>query len=339
VDEIIVVDTGSKDRTPEICQELGARVEHFPWCDDFSAARNESLNYATGEWIFWMDSDDTIPPECGRKLRKLVEGEHADSCLGYVMQVHCPGTKPDDLTVVDHVKLFRNHPDLRFEFRIHEQILPAIRRAGGEVGWTDLHVVHSGSDHSSDGQKRKLERDFRILKQDLAERPDHPFVLFNLGMTCSEAHLLDDAKAHLERCLEVSLPTESHVRKAYAILVAVLMRQEQHHPACVVCEKGLALFPDDRELLFRRAMLHHSAGRLIEAREDYLTILRPQTERHFSSRDIGILGYKARHNLAIVYEDLGDFESGRMQWSRILEERPGYAPARRALQNLRQTQM
>ena len=163
VDEMIVVDTGSTDRTPEICRELGARVEHFPWCDDFSAARNESLKYARGEWIFWMDSDDTVPADCGRKLRELVECEHSGAILGYVMQVHCPGSQAGDLTVVDHVKLFRNRPDLRFEFRIHEQILPAIRRANGEVGWTDIYVVHSGSDQSPAGQQRKLERDFRIL--------------------------------------------------------------------------------------------------------------------------------------------------------------------------------
>jgi hypothetical protein len=72
VGEIIVVDTGSQDRTPEICRELGAKVFHFPWPDSFSGARNESLRHARGQWVFWMDSDDTIPAECGRKLRELV---------------------------------------------------------------------------------------------------------------------------------------------------------------------------------------------------------------------------------------------------------------------------
>ena len=87
------------------------------------------------------------------------------------------------MTMVDHVKLFRNRPDLRFDHRIHEQILPAIRAAGGEVAWTDLYVVHSGSDQSPAGQAKKLERDLRILNLELAERPEHPFTLFNFGMT------------------------------------------------------------------------------------------------------------------------------------------------------------
>jgi len=102
------------------------------------------------------------------------------------MQVHCPmrsGEGFGGLTVVDHIKLFRNHPRIRFEFRIHEQVLPSIRRLGGEVAWTDIFVDHSGSDQTEAGRRRKYECDLRILQLELAEKPDHPFVLFNLGMT------------------------------------------------------------------------------------------------------------------------------------------------------------
>jgi glycosyltransferase involved in cell wall biosynthesis len=138
VDEIIIVDTGSKDRTIEICRKFGARIFEFPWCDDFSAARNESLRHARGEWIFWMDSDDIIDQEQGRRLRELAYGEHPVDCLGYLAQVHCESAEPGQMTVVDQVKLFRNRQDLRFEHRIHEQILPSIRRANGSVVFTNL---------------------------------------------------------------------------------------------------------------------------------------------------------------------------------------------------------
>src|SRR5207244_342449 len=103
VDEMIVVDTGSTDDTPAIARRLGARVYHFPWCDSFSAARNESLQYACGRWIFWMDSDDTIDPDCGRRLRELVVRDPDPRILGYVVQVHCPGPGEDgndNVTVV-----------------------------------------------------------------------------------------------------------------------------------------------------------------------------------------------------------------------------------------------
>jgi len=327
VDEIVVVDTGSLDATPQICAELGARVLHSPWQDSFSQARNVSLSFARGEWIFWMDSDDTLPESCGRKLRERVDGEHLDSVLGYIVQVHCPGETPDDVTVVDHVKLLRNRPDLRFEFHIHEQILPAIRRAGGDVAWTDLYVVHSGSDKTPAGRARKFTRDFKLLALDLTQHPDHPFVLFNLGMTHADAGQHDQAIHYLTRCINVSGPQESHLRKAYALLIGALMQLDRLTEAQACLTDSLRLFPDDKELLFRQAMLLHQTGQLPDAEQTYLRILQEPTERHFTSVDRGIGDYKARHNLAIVYEDLGQPTRARQVWTDLLHSRPNYAPA------------
>ena len=76
VDEMVVVDTGSVDATPAMAAACGARVAHFAWCDDFAAARNQSLRLATGEWLFWMDSDDTIDAADGQALRALADAAH-----------------------------------------------------------------------------------------------------------------------------------------------------------------------------------------------------------------------------------------------------------------------
>lgn len=334
VDEMVVVDTGSKDRTQQIVEELGGRLFHFPWCDDFSAARNESLKYAAGDWVFWMDSDDTISEECGRRLRDLACGEHDSRTLGYVMQVHCPGADEegrDDLTIVDHVKLFRNRLGLQFEGRIHEQIIPAIRRAGGEVAFTDISVVHSGSDHSVEGRKGKLERDFRLLRLEFEEEPDHPFVLFNLGMTHADCEQYEEAIKYLNRCIEVSHAEESHLRKAYALLVNAYAQSDRHDSAWGTCQTGLKLFPDDKELLFRAGMLHHHLGRLEEAEQTYLRALHDHEERHFTSVDSGIAGAKARHNLAIVYEDMGELDKAEEQWRVVLQEKDRYRPGWRGL--------
>jgi GT2 family glycosyltransferase/SAM-dependent methyltransferase len=90
VDEIVVVDTGSRDDTMCIARECGAQVIEHAWEDSFSAARNVSLERATGEWILWLDADDVLPPESGRALRECVRGA-PERVLGFVVQVHCPG--------------------------------------------------------------------------------------------------------------------------------------------------------------------------------------------------------------------------------------------------------
>jgi glycosyltransferase involved in cell wall biosynthesis len=332
VDEIIIVDTGSTDRTIEICRSYGARVEYFQWCDDFSAARNESLKYATGDWIFWMDSDDTIPEDCSRQLRQLVDGPHEDAVLGYVMQVHCPGPGHDndggaEVTVVDHLKLFRRVPGLVFERRIHEQLLPSIHRLGGEYRWTDLYVVHSGYDHSTATRAKKLERDLRILNLERAQEPNHPFLLFNLGMTYADARRWDRAIEDLRRCIEVSAPHESQVPKAHALLINALFQAELFDEALQACETALSSFPDDKEIRFRHGLVEMAAGRFESAARAFEVVLECPAERKFLSVDRHLAGYKARHNLAIARQATGDHAAALSHWRRVLDEQPGFRPA------------
>ena len=334
VDEMVIVDTGSSDETPRIAAGLGARLFRFPWCDDFSAARNASLEPACGEWIFWMDSDDTIDADCALSLRALALGPADPGLLGYVVQVHCLGAGEDgvrDVTAVDHVKLFRNRPDLRFDGRIHEQILPAIRRACGEVAWTDLFVTHSGSDSRPEAQQRKRERDLRILHRELGERPEHPFTLFNLGMTYTDAGSYEEAVNYLTRAIARARPEESQLRKAYALLVYAQMRLGRHEEAEATCQRGRALFPEDAELRFRQGVLLHERGRLEEAARAYHDVLENREERHFTSVDQGLKGFKSRQNLAVVCGDMGDWAAAERQWRLVVQEVPAYRPGWRGL--------
>lgn len=341
VDEIIVVDTGSTDRTPDIAREFGARVEHFPWCDDFAAARNESLQYATGQWLFWMDTDDTLPPECGKQLRDTLTSEDKipQDVLGLIMQVHCPPTSMESsayghsvagsgsVTVVDHVKVLRNRPKLRFEGRIHEQILPAIRRAGGKVLWTDSYVVHSGSDHSREGVRRKLDRDLRLLRMDVQDRPGHPFVLFNLGMTLLHRNEYEEARTTLEDCVNQSTTDESHLRKAYALLIDALEHLGEKHEARRRCWEGLGRYPEDPELAFKLGRLLMLRQAWKEAIEAFQRILGGSKERYFASIDPGIKGHKTFANLATCHEELEQWNEAIGAWHACLKDVPGFEDA------------
>ena len=338
VDEIIVVDTGSTDRTPEIAREFGARVESFAWCDDFSAARNQSLNYATGEWIFWMDTDDELPEKCGEILRQTLSSRVSDGVLGYIMQVRCPritnpGLKTEDPSlgnsnqvVVDHVKVFRNRDDLRFEGRIHEQILTSIRQVGGRVLWMDNYVVHSGADQSPEGIKGKLDRDLRILRVDIKERPEHPFVHFNLGMTLLHLGEFEEAQSALENCVSLSVTKESHLRKAYALWVDTL----EHLDATEAkrrCWEGLGRYPNDAELAFKLGRLLMLDQQWEQAADAFERIGQTDEARYFSSMDSGIKGHKSFANLAICYTELEDRKKAIDAWRSCLKYAPGFVEA------------
>jgi len=129
VDEIVVADTGSTDQTREIAAGHGARVVDFPWCDSFAAARNESLRHATGDWIFWLDADEYLDEDNRQKLGGLVAAV-PDANVAYVMKQRSHAASGSAATSVDHVRLFRNRPQHRWRYRVHEQILPACTRPG-----------------------------------------------------------------------------------------------------------------------------------------------------------------------------------------------------------------
>jgi len=327
MDEINVVDTGSTDETPEICKALGAKVYYHTWPDSFAAARNYALDYASGEWIFWMDSDDVLPAECGAKLRALALGPHDPAVLGYIMQVHCPHAVEGgevDWSFVDHVKLFRNRPDLRWEFRIHENILPSIRRAGGDVVLTDIFVVHAGSDQSPEGKRQKLARDYRLLELELQDHPDHPFPLFNLGMTHHDCSRDDEAVAVLKRAIAVASKGDSHLCKAYAFLAGSLARLGRLDEALAACDEALADLPDDVELRFRRSTILLELNRLHESERGFLELLGTKDrEARFLSVSTGLTGHKARQNLALVYAAMHDPVREVQQMRLAAAEAPG----------------
>jgi glycosyltransferase involved in cell wall biosynthesis len=259
VDEVVVVDTGSADRTQEVAARLGARVFDFPWCDSFAAARNASLRHATGDWVFWLDADDRLDDDNRIRLRALFAGLGDDNAA-YVLKCLClPDAQARGGTVVDHVRLFRNRPDVRWAYRVHEQILPGVRRSGAEVRWSDVVIQHTGYQDSA-LRRRKLQRDLRLLRLEEAENPDEPFVLFNFGSIHQELGQAAEALPLFRRSLARSHPSDSIVRKLYALVGQCHRQLGQAPEALAACREGRAHYPDDAELFFLEALVRQEAS-------------------------------------------------------------------------------
>ncbi len=333
VDEIIVTDTGSTDDTVAIAKRMGAKVFHFPWIDHFAAARNESLRHATGEWVFWMDADDRLDAENRARLRRLF-AELPGGNVAYVFKVLCPSTNPDDPgTVVDHVRLFRNLPGLSWEHRMHEQILPALRRRGASTRWADVVVRHIGYQDSK-AQPLKLERNLRLLHLEYQEQPYHPFTLFNLGLTYREMGKLTEALDFFRRSLRASLVTDSIVRKLYAAITYCERELGRATEALTTCREGRVHYPEDAELLEQESLTLDALDDRIGAIHCLERLLVGNDAEHFASVSGGMRGYLTRHQLALRYMGVGRLEEAEAQWRRALAENPRYMPALMGLGNL-----
>jgi tetratricopeptide (TPR) repeat protein len=136
---------------------------------------------------------------------------------------------------------------------------------------------------------------------------------------------------YLQRSIQWSGEGESHLRKAYALLTYCHMQCGRREAAMQTCRHGLRLFPGDEELRFRQAILLHEEGRLAEAVEAYRSVLEGPAERHFSSMDRAMRGFKGRQNLALVYADLGEWAEAEAQWRQVVAEAPHYRQGWRGL--------
>lgn len=150
VDEIVVVDTGSRDCTVEIAREFGASVSTFPWTDDFSAPRNESFRRARGDWILTIDADEQVRPYSRALLREQLSDPSTGAC--YVLV-----ERRKRLTPNRQMKLYRNHPDLRHCSLIHEGITPEQVRSvtGLRLGAVPLIIEHRGYDGDLTAKHRR----------------------------------------------------------------------------------------------------------------------------------------------------------------------------------------
>ncbi len=321
----------------------------FVWVADFAAAGNAALARATGGYAFWLDANDVIDPPEREKLRALLETLRADggkrTCgphsgpyglagleghgqAAYVIRCACdPGPNGDGgNTVVDHIRLFPVREGVRWTYRVHEQILPALRNARIPVQWTDLKVRHTGYT-DPELRERKLQRDCRILEAELAGRPGDPFVLFNLGSIAVERQDWQAALGHLRASLSRSAPTDSITRKLFALIARCHQMIGNIPGALAVCTEGLSFDPNDAELLFRKAVVHRTAGQPAEAETCWRRILTLKRPEQFCSVDQGIYGYLTLRNLAVLAEQCGDKVEASSLWRAVLAECPGDAEA------------
>lgn len=204
--EIILVDTGSTDRTIEIARRAGARVSQMPWRDDFSAARNASLAQAHGDWILVLDADERLAPGAAAAVRRAIakadfdcgmlpmhEATRADAPLGEVVRGAARQGEPNYLP-----RLLRRTPDLRFEGVVHESVVEWLKAHGMRVAFIEAPLVHLGAAREVRDARRKVERNLMLLERAAAAHPEDPSPFGYLAHEHLQAGHHDKARAAVE---------------------------------------------------------------------------------------------------------------------------------------------
>jgi glycosyltransferase involved in cell wall biosynthesis len=196
VSEMIVVDTGSTDRTIEVARQYGATVYHFEWIDDFAAAKNYALSKATGDWIVFLDADEQFSKETIPNVYDVInqaQNGNYDLIAGLITD-YDPLTHKA-LSTLPTIRIFRNDPRIRYSGAIHERLVksngaPTIYNATDRI-----IILHSGYTRSAITEKEKSKRNLSILLKEWEKNPCSSDLAFYI----SEAYLIGrDYKQALE---------------------------------------------------------------------------------------------------------------------------------------------
>lgn len=178
-DEIVIVDTGSTDKTIEIAQEYKSKIFNFEWINDFSAARNFALSKVHSDWILYLDADERLTENSRKDIRRYADlkGSYGLKCL-----VKSYDSFSNTYNTIKYTRFFKNHPDLKFEGKVHEQIDPSLKANKFQIIDSSIEIIHLGYDIAKDGKISKAKRNLELLLVEY-NKSKSSYYAFQLGQT------------------------------------------------------------------------------------------------------------------------------------------------------------
>ena len=182
VDEMVVVDTGSTDRSVDLARAAGARVVELPWRDDFSQARNASLEAARGRWVLVLDADERLEPCSRQRLDAAIAACGEEEAMTVEIRSKLAGGVWQSTHIL---RLFRRRPEHRYQGRIHEQIAGSIARRLGRgaisPARSPLVARHLGYLPERLASRDKKQRNENLLRAEVRRAPEDPAARFLLA--------------------------------------------------------------------------------------------------------------------------------------------------------------
>jgi len=196
-DQIVTVDTGSRDETPALCSRLGVELHFFNWTGSFSEARNFALKFMRTDWILIIDADEELDSVSFIQNINLLEQQNIGG-INVLIKNYLSKEKNTHQSIHRYTRLFRRNENIYFEGRIHEQVSPSIEAAGMEIMESDIIIHHYGYTEVS---QEKLTRNKELLQEELTGKPDDAWLIYHLADTEFSLGNLDRAKQLLETVL------------------------------------------------------------------------------------------------------------------------------------------
>lgn len=324
VDEIIIVDTGSSDKTVEIAKNFGAKVYYFKWNNDFSEARNESLKYATKDWILILDADDELNSESNETFKVLLNTELDEKAIYHFETLSYYGNSIDNDNIAINLnpRLFKNNRGIHYKGEVHNQLISV--EGDYNAVCNEIKIYHYGYIDKRISSKDKRNRNISILNEQIKKNPNDGFVYFNLG---NEYGALDDMNKALEcyyKSYEKFTPNTGYSSLLILRIVIANLKLKNYNKALEFVDIGSLHYPKCTDFYFYKSLIWHELDRptlQIKALEKCIELGEPPSELKFI---FGTWSYRAYYELGNVYMKYKDYDTAYNNYVEALKLKPDY---------------
>ncbi|WP_170074685.1 glycosyltransferase family 2 protein [Paraclostridium dentum] len=265
--EIIIVDTGSNDETLNICSNYNAKVINHKWNNDFSEARNVSLEYATKDYILFLDADEKISKENLEKLKALLSSKKLAEGYFFRLTNIINGTEVGEYVVF---RFFKNKRKYRFRGKVHEQIANCIQKHNKDkcIENIDIKIYHYGYDPNKVNIESKYKRNMGILNTYTEEEKD-AYYFYVLGNEYARITDFKSAIESYEKSLDLMELKYNYVFYPYLILniVKAYSNEKQFYESIKFIEKIRFSIPNFKDLYFMECLAYIECGKISKALE------------------------------------------------------------------------
>jgi glycosyltransferase involved in cell wall biosynthesis len=327
VDEMVIVDTGSTDGTVEIAKIFGAKISHFDWVNDFSAARNFALDQTSGDWILVLDADEFASGALGKEIREFVQQKPVIGRLKIVSDFRRNGNTLRSQSFVS--RLFPR--GARFQGRIHEQIVSPLARVNlrGEL-WHDGYL-----------ETQKSDRNIKLLSVELERDPGNSYLLYQLALEYTSLDQAENAFQCLQKSFGRMKQGDSFAPNVVADLLYAAMALKKFEAGIEAIEKSEEFLNDFPDYYLVRGLFYMNlirsnpakyAGELPKIEQSFQRCLAlGETDKYKSVWGSGT--FLANYNLGVFYQVFGNVNGAYKCFEAAAAQ--GYEPAAAMLKKLK----
>ncbi len=269
--ELIIVDTGSEDKTVDIAKKYTSKLYFHEWQQHFSNMRNITISYAKGEWILILDADEVLVN--AEKLYEILNGEESKKLNTLVLKIknYSSFGRKASYTVLPQERVFRNDGTFRYEGSVHNQ--PKYKPP---ICNTDIYLDHYGYIFKGNKElsEKKFERTAGILKRELEKDPDNIYYRYQLARSYNAHQDKNEALCEIRKAYKLISPMDDASKRmftyVYITYAHISCEQKEYNEALDVCKEGISLRGDliDLYYLSSFALLH--LGREEDAIQYYI---------------------------------------------------------------------